>query len=60
MLLHWTHTRCSTGDAGGAAGLFFASGRAVSEASMMAAFYHGERAVRWNAAGSILEHAPGI
>jgi len=54
------HTRCSTGDAGGAAGLFFASGRAVWEASMMAAFYHGERAVRWNAAGSILEHAPGI
>jgi hypothetical protein len=27
---------------------------------MMAAFYHGERAGRWNAAGSILEHAPGI
>jgi hypothetical protein len=53
-------TRCSTGDEGGAAGLFFSSGRAISEASMMAAFYHGESAARWNAVASILEHAPGI
>jgi hypothetical protein len=51
------HTRCSTGDA---AGLFFSSGRVILEASMMAAFYHGERAARWNGAGSILEDAPGI
>ena len=27
---------------------------------MVAAFYHGERVARWSAAGSILEHAPGI
>jgi hypothetical protein len=27
---------------------------------MMAAFYHGERAIRWNASGSIPEHHPGI
>jgi hypothetical protein len=27
---------------------------------MMAAFYHGERAARWSAEGSILEPAPGI
>jgi hypothetical protein len=58
--LHWMQTRCSTGDEGGAAGLFFSSGRAISEASMMAAFYHGESAARWNAVASILEHAPGI
>jgi len=53
-------TRCSTGDSGGAAGFFFCSVRVTSEASMMAAFYHGESAARWNAAGSILEHAPSI
>jgi hypothetical protein len=53
-------TRCSTGDAGGAAGLFFSSGRVLSGTFMMAAFYHGERIGRRNAAGSILEHAPGI
>ena len=60
MLLHWMQTRCSTGDSGGAAEVFFSSGRVPLEASMMAAFYHGERAARWNAAGSILEPAPGI
>jgi len=60
MLLHWMQTRWSTGDSGGAAGISFSSCRLVSDASMMAAFYHGERAGRPNAAGSILEHAPGI
>jgi hypothetical protein len=42
------------------AGLFFSPGRVISDASMMAAFYHEERAARWTAAGSILEQAPGI
>jgi len=60
MLLHWMHTRCSTGDADGAAGLCFSLGRVFAEASMMAAFYHGERAIRRSATGSILEHQPGI
>jgi len=36
---------------GGAAAPFFSSGRALSEASMMAAFYHGERAARLNRGG---------
>jgi hypothetical protein len=53
-------TRCSTGDAGGAAELFCSSVRLFSAASMVAAFYHGERAARWTAARSILEDAPGI
>jgi hypothetical protein len=35
------HTRCSTGDAGVAVGFFFSSGRVLSEASIIAAFYHG-------------------
>jgi len=39
-------TLCRTADSGGAAATFFSSGRALSEASMMAAFYHGERAAR--------------
>jgi hypothetical protein len=42
------------------AGLFFSPGRVTSDASMMAAFYHEERAAGSAAAGSILEHAPGI
>jgi hypothetical protein len=57
MLFDWMQTRCSTGDA---AGSFSCSVRAILEASMMAAFYHGERAVGSNAAGSILGQAPGI
>ena len=42
------------------AGLFFSPGRVISDASMIAAFYHEERAARWTVAGSILEQAPGI
>jgi len=60
MLLHWMQTRCSTGDSGGATGVFFSSGRVISEASMMTAFYHGERTARWNAPGRILKLGPGI
>jgi hypothetical protein len=54
------HTRCSTGDADGAAGLLFSLDRVFAEASMMSAFYHGERAIRRNATGSILKHQQGI
>jgi len=50
-------TRSSTG---GAAGSCFGSVRAILEASMTAAFYHGERGVGSSAVGSILEQAPGI
>jgi hypothetical protein len=31
-----------------------------AEASMIAAFYHGERAIRRNATRSILQRQPGI